>query len=115
MLTKKLSREIEKTLYLLASLKRIKPEAFEFFNVDPALNLTFSLKQLKEMKLIPVINPNYDTLVNLLQNPKTKRILNLSLTPDIQNTLSKLPPQSLEVIRSLIILMKIPTLYQFFQ
>lgn len=50
---------------------------------EPAVNLTFSSKQLKEMKLIPIIEPNYK-LIDLLNNPKTRRALNLSLTPEIK-------------------------------
>lgn len=59
-------------------------------------SFTFSLEQLKEMKLIPVSDAN--NLVKILQNPQTKEILNLSLTPDIQITLDRLSEQSMEVI-----------------
>ena len=69
---------------------------------EPAVNLTFSSKQLKEMKLIPIFDPNYK-LIDLLNNPRTRRALNLSLTPGMPNLLAGMSEQSLNIIEYLII------------
>ena len=68
---------------------------------EPAVNLTFSSNQLKEMKLIRIIEPNYK-LIDLLNNPRTRRALNLSLTPEMQNLLEGMSEQTLNIIEHLI-------------
>lgn len=53
------------------------------------------------MKLIRIIEPNYK-LIDLLNNPRTRRALNLSLTPEMQNLLEGMSEQTLNIIEHLI-------------